>query len=137
MDLRFNRDEASEAEIKTEVKAALQMFEDAKNTSPLLRRFLSSLSDVLRKHKVHFTDPSAMRTNSIAGFTHEITLDTFNNPSDYDQMQYTQLGMEIQDQGIALETSFDESWQIAMQGEQSPDSLTWDNMFSTLDSRPL
>lgn len=45
MDLCFNREQADEAEAKAEVKAALQMFENARNASPLLDRFLSSLSD--------------------------------------------------------------------------------------------
>ncbi|TKA53023.1 hypothetical protein B0A49_13827, partial [Cryomyces minteri] len=110
---------------------------DARNASPLLGRFLSSLSDVLRKHKVHLTDPSTLATNNVAGFAHEIMLDAFNNPSDDNQMQSTQLGLDMQDPGVALDTSFDEFWQIAMQGEPNPDSLTWDNLFSALDSRPL
>ena len=137
MDLCFNRDEVDEAEVKAEVKAALQMFGDARNTSPLLGRFLSSLSDLLLQHKVHLTDPSSSTTNNVAGFAHEIMLDAFKNPSDDDQMQSTQLGLDIQDPGFALDPSFDEIWQTAMQGEPNPDSLTWDNLFSTLDSRPL
>ena len=130
MDLCFNQDEADEAKIKAEVKAALQMFEDSRKASPLLGRFLSSLSDVLRKHKVHLSNPSTLATN-------EIMLDAFNNPSDDDQMQSTQIGMEMQDPGVPLDTFFDDFWQIAMGGEPNPDSLIWDNLFSALDSRPL
>ena len=89
------------------------------------------------KHKVHLTDPLTLATNNIAGFANEIMLDAFNNHSNDDQMQFTQLGLDMQDPGVALNTSFDEFWQIAMQGEPNPDSLTWDNLFSALDSRPL
>jgi len=137
MDLCFNRDEADEAEIKTEVEVALQMFEDASNVSPLLGRFLSSLRDVLRKHQVQLTDPLMIATDSVAEFSHDITLAAFNNPSNYDQVQFTRLGLGIPDSDAALNASFDEFWQIAMQGEPNPDLLTWDNLFSALDSRPL
>ena len=137
MDLCFNRDEADEAEIRAEVNAAFQMLEDARNASPLLGRFLGSLSDVLRKHKVHLTDQSTSATNNVAGFANEIMLDAFNSPSDDDQMQSTLLGLDMQESGVTLDTSFDEFWQIAMQGEPNPNLLTWDNLFSALDSRPL
>ncbi|KAF4633565.1 hypothetical protein G7Y89_g4544 [Cudoniella acicularis] len=145
MDLCFNRDEADEGAIKGEVKAALEMFEDRRNVSPLLGRFLGSLSEVLVKHEVQLTDSSTLAINSsdnVVGFTpHESMVDVFNNPSNFGdvQMQFTQqLGLDMGDSGVvALDTSFDEFWQTAMQGETNPDSLTWDNLFSALDSRPL
>lgn len=137
MDLCFNKGEAEEAEIKTEVKAALQMFKEASNISPLLGRFLSSLEDVLRKHNIKLMEPSTTTSDNVAGFAGDITLDGFNNPSTDEQMQFTQLGLDMQDPGFALNTSFDEFWQIAMQDEPNPDSLTWDNLFSALDSRPF
>jgi hypothetical protein len=137
MDLCFNRDEANEGEIKREVKAALQMFEGSRDASPLLRRFLSSLSDVLRKHKVQLTDPSTLATNNVAGSTDEVMFDSFNNASDTDQMNSLPLGFDMQDPGTFLNTSFDEFWEIAIQGEPNPDSLTWDTLFSDIDTRPL
>jgi len=138
MDLCFNRDQADEAEIKAEVKVALQMFEHSRNASPLQTRFLNSLSDVLRKHKVQLSEPSILATNNSTDFSHEMMLDNFNNPPDEDQMQLTQLELNMQDPDISLNTSFDEFWQIAVQGDAHPDSLTWDNLFSALDSeRPF
>lgn len=140
MDLCFNRDETDETdetEIKAEVKAALQMFEDASNVSPLLRRFLSSLRAILCKHRVHLTDPLALATDNIAGSAHDIMSDASNKPSQDGQMQFNQLGLDMEDPGVALNASFDEFWQIAMLGAPDPDSLTWDNLFSALGSQPL
>jgi hypothetical protein len=115
MDLCFNRDAADASVIKGEVREALKMFEDATYASPLLERFLGSLREVLGRYGV-VLDDSALDGD--------------------EQMQTTPQGL---DQGTALpmDTSFDDFWQIAMQGEQNPDSLTWDNLFSALDSRPL
>ena len=137
MDLCFNRDEANAAEIKEEVKAALQMFEDARNASPLPSRFLSSLSDVLRKYNVHLMDPLAFTTSDMADSPHDHLLDAFSNPSEHDQSEPSHFELDMQDPNLPLDTSFEEFWQIAMQGETNPDSITWDNLFSTLDSRPL
>ncbi|MCJ1386083.1 hypothetical protein MMC17_009208 [Xylographa soralifera] len=136
MDLCFNRDEADEAEIKAEVRAALQMFEDTRGASPLLGRFLSSLRDILRKHKVYLTDPMTSTTNQVANFVNETNTDAFNPPDD-DQMQFTQLGMDAHDPGANLDTSFDEFWQSVIQSEPNLDLHAWDDLFSALDTRPL
>ncbi|KAE8440763.1 hypothetical protein EG329_006598 [Mollisiaceae sp. DMI_Dod_QoI] len=139
MDLCFNRDEADGREIKEEVKEALQMFEDAEDASPLLGRFLSSLKDVLRKHEIQLSDPSTAASNNsnIVGFGDEIMLDAFDSSANDDQGQSFQFGTSIQNPGMDLNSSFDDFWQFAMQGEPSHDSLTWDNLYSALDSRPL
>lgn len=137
MDLCFNRDEAEEPEIKAEVNEALQMFGDSSSLSPLLGRFLNSLKDVLWKHKVHLTDPLALAAHNVANFADDIMLDTFNNRANDDEMQSTLSGPDMVDPSVPLSTSFDEFWQIAMQGEPNLDLLTWDNLFSTLDSQSL
>jgi hypothetical protein len=113
MDLCFNRDAADASVIKAEVREALRMFEDATYASPLLERFLGSLREVLGRYGV-VLDDSALEV--------------------HEQMQTTQQEL---DTGMPMDTSFDDFWQIAMQGEQNPDSLTWDHLFSALDSRPL
>jgi hypothetical protein len=132
MDLCFNRDENDEAEIKGEVKRALQMFEDGKEKSPLLARFLGSLKDVLGKHKVQLTDLPMVpiRTESSASLGNEMVLDGLDTNSMLDS-----LGM--QDSGFVFDASFDEFWQAAMQGEMNSDQLTWDNLFSELDGQPI
>ncbi|CZR68279.1 uncharacterized protein PAC_18178 [Phialocephala subalpina] len=140
MDLCFNREQADEEEIKAEVKTALKMFEDTSNPSPLPGRFLSSLSDVLLKHEVHLTDPTSNNV-TVAGFAEEMILDTPNtcNPLDEDQIQFPQLGLDMQDPSVTLDASasFDEFWQNAMQSEHDLDSHAWDDLFSGLDSRHI
>ena len=136
MDLCFNKDETGEADIKSEVKAALQMFEESQNASPLLGRFLSSLSEVLQKHKVHLTETSTMTPNDVAGSANQVMLGSAN-PADGSQMQATELGMDMQDLDVAFDTSLEDFWQSVMHGDPNLDSFTWDNLFSTLDSRPF
>jgi hypothetical protein len=117
MDSCFNRDETDEAEIKTEVKAALRMFESARDVSPLLGRSLSSLDDMLQKHNVHLNDTGTSRND--------------------DQMQFTQHDPDLHLPGATLDTSLDQFWQIAVQSDPNLHSLAWNNLFSALDSRPM
>ncbi|KAH8678657.1 hypothetical protein BGZ60DRAFT_248178 [Tricladium varicosporioides] len=138
MDICFNRHAADEAEIKIEVKAALEMFEDGKHASPLLNRFLGSLRDVLQKHDVQFTKPPVSTTeNNAASFASENMFNAFNDSANEIRMPSTQFEMNVQDPDMALDPSFDDFWQLAMQSEQTGDALMWDNLFSSLDSRPM
>jgi hypothetical protein len=125
MDLCFNKDKAYEAEIKAQVKSALLGFENRKYPSPLVARFLDSLKDVLRKHKVQLQDQSIAATTGLNG-----------NSID-DQMLLAQLGEDMEVSDLGLDSSFDEFWEIAMLGDLDPDLLIWDNMFSSVDFRPL
>lgn len=134
MDLCFNRDEADEAEVRAEVKSALQMFKDARNASPLLAQSLTSLSDVLRQHKVHLADQSITANSNSVGLAPDETMcDAFNDPSNTDQ----QLGLVAEDPGVTYNTQFEYFWQSALVEELNTDTLSWDNLFSALDSRPL
>lgn len=135
MDLCFNRDKTDEVQIKAEVKAALQMFEHARDSSPLVGRFLSSLSDILKKHKVRLAYPFAMVANNVASAASAEVIRVSNNAQDEYQMQYAGLGRDIQDPANSLDPSFDEFWQMAIQYDSTMDSLAWDNLLSVLDSR--
>ncbi|KAF8847308.1 hypothetical protein BDZ45DRAFT_699308 [Acephala macrosclerotiorum] len=143
MDLCFNKEEGDEEGMKAEVKAALEMFEDSRHASPLLGRFLSSLSDVLLKRKVQLTDSSTTANNGVtnADIAEEMMLDhsSMNELSYEDQMQFHQFGLDMENPNIILDASasFDEFWQNAMQGEPNLDSNAWDDLFSGLNSRPI
>lgn len=130
MDLCFNRDEADEVQIKGEVKRALQMFEDGKEISPLLGRFLGSLKDVLGKHKVQLIDLPMVSVEHAVNAGAGMVLDGLNTNSMLDL-----LGM--QDSDFVFDASLDEFWQAAMQGETNSDQLAWDNLFSELDGQPI
>lgn len=128
MDLCFNKDAMDAAEVKAELQRSLQIFQNAQSSSPLLARFMGSMDDVLRKHKVQLAAPSTSEHQEGVGNPEEMVLDPFITPSGNDQIQYT-LGMDMSD------ASFDEFWQAAMQDTPNLDSLAWDNIFSVLDSR--
>ncbi|KAI0381142.1 hypothetical protein F5Y04DRAFT_255851 [Hypomontagnella monticulosa] len=135
MDLCFHRGDVDEAKIKTEVKAALQKFEDAKDVSRLPRRFLSSLCDILYKHKVYFTEPPAPTDDNTVISANKTRLNAFDLPDDT-HMQSTQFELDTHDSTVP-DRSFDEFWQFATESEPNLDSLTWDNLFSALDTRPM
>lgn len=136
MDLCFNRDEADEAEIKTEVRNGLQMLEDTKNVSPLLSRFSSSLCHILQKHNVYLAGSLTSTSDQVASFDHGTNPEA-SVASDVDQMQSIDLDLDVHDPGVPFDISFDECWQNAIQSEPSLDLLAWDNLFSAADSRPL
>lgn len=59
MDLCFNKtdgDEQQDANRRAEVMEALRLLGDAKDRSPVAKRFLDSLMDVMKKHKVRLFD---------------------------------------------------------------------------------
>lgn len=135
MDLCFNKYEADEAEIKADVRTALKKFEDTRGISPLAGRFLSSLCDILRKHKVYLTNSPTLTpsfASGSAGITRPGAMDFVHD----EQMQFNQSELGIYGSNVSLDASFDEFWQFAT-SEPNLDSMTWDNLFSALDSRPI
>ncbi|KAI1135480.1 hypothetical protein F5Y05DRAFT_421424 [Hypoxylon sp. FL0543] len=136
MDLCFNRDEVNEAEIKAEVRRVLQRFEETKQMTPLPGHFLGFLYKILRKHTVYLGEPSGRAFQEDAGFTHEARLDAFDLSSD-NQVQYNQISMDTPEPEVVPEISFDSFWDFASQSEPNLDSLTWDNPYASLDTRPL
>ncbi|KAE9363025.1 hypothetical protein N431DRAFT_489964 [Stipitochalara longipes BDJ] len=141
MDLCFNREEPDGAEIKIELKKALQLFAKARNASPLLIKFLASLEEVLRKHGIQLGDASTSSLvndeNDTAGLENGIVSDAFNGSTGGEQLQFLHTQLESQDSDMAFNAPFDEFWMLAMQGESTADSIAWDNLFSALDSRLL
>lgn len=126
MDLCFNKNEVDEAEIKGDVKAALQIFEDARDASPLFNRCLSSLGAILQKHKVYLTDDLRCMTYNNAFGT------SVDAP-----VELTQSDGQEHNRSVALDASLDKFWEMAFQGEPNIDSLAWDNLFSAIDTRPM
>ncbi|KAI1774854.1 hypothetical protein F4818DRAFT_441679 [Hypoxylon cercidicola] len=134
MDLCFNRDEVDEAEIKADVRTALKKFQDNRGVSLLPGRFLRSLCDILRKHRVYLAVPQTLTSNG-GEFTYETRLGEVGGL--VDQVQSAEYGADVQGSDVAVDPSFDEFWQFVVESEPNLDSTPWDNMFSALDSRPL
>ncbi|KAI1085937.1 hypothetical protein F5B19DRAFT_487838 [Rostrohypoxylon terebratum] len=135
MDLCFNKDEVDEVQMKMEIQTALKEFEDARRRSSHPGRFLGSLCEIMRKHNVYLVEPPATVDSSVPQFVSEDIPDAFGFAND--QMQPNQVGLEMNSLDVAMDTSFDDFWNFASQAEPNLDSLTWDNLFSTLDTRPI
>ncbi|KAI1747076.1 fungal-specific transcription factor domain-containing protein [Xylaria castorea] len=135
MDLCFNRVDADYDERKKEVFKTLQMLAGARTISPLLDRSLNSVVEVLRKHKVWLSEQSLTSDSpqNSANQPYEVNLYGFEG-SDANLLQHN---MEIGEGALAIVPSINDFWHSANQFEMEFDSTTWDNLFSTLDSRPF
>lgn len=136
MDLCVNKDQADDGAIKEEVKAGLQMFEDAQDVYPLLGRFISSINGILRKHKVYLTDLPSTSSDRCVRSGDAVDSRPFG-PTDGEHLQLSNLQLDMTDLSDIPELTFDEFWERTMQVEPNDEVLAWDDMFSTLDSRPL
>lgn len=135
MDLCFNKDEADEVQMKMEIQTALKEFEDARRRSAHPGRFLGSLCEIMRNHNVYLVEPPAPVDNGIPNTVFEDVPNDFGFVSG--QVQPSQVGLEMNVPEVVMDTSFDDFWNFASQAEPNLDSLTWDNMFSALDTRPI
>ena len=136
MDLCFNKDKADHEQRKVEVRTALQMLEGARNISPLLGRSLDSLWEILWKHEVPLID--------MASSTTKYATAPSEYPADYSQdlledvdLLSARFEAGVHDPMVGVDTSFDEFWQLAGETTTDIDLVSWDKLFSALDSRPF
>ncbi|KAI0438328.1 fungal-specific transcription factor domain-containing protein [Xylaria telfairii] len=135
MDLCFNKSEADHNARKREVLITLEMLDGARTLSPLLNRSLNSVVEVLQKHQVLLSEDGLVGSNSqkSAQQPHEV------NPYPFESAEVNpfQHDWETGEGTFAITPSINEFWQNANQFEMEFDSTTWDDLFSTLDSRPF
>jgi hypothetical protein len=113
IDLCFNQT-LDQANVKTLVSMAFRNLQEAAEVSPLLRKSLKTLKDMLRRHDAWTGETSAVNDMEIG-------------PVQLEEMS------GIHDPGAWL-SSFQDIW------ESNGDELVlgdWDNLFSSLDSRPF
>ncbi|KAJ3545166.1 hypothetical protein NM208_g2649 [Fusarium decemcellulare] len=127
MDLCFNKGEADE-DRKTELGAALQMLDDDKDASPLVLRSLNVIRGILQKHKIVLPNPANMLNHHVADTAEGI---------DVGQGDVLMQPAQLEGAFEYSNTPFGEFWQSAMQSETDFDTITWDNLFSAVDSRPF
>ncbi|PIA93035.1 hypothetical protein CB0940_04805 [Cercospora beticola] len=125
MDLCINRDEINGATL-VEVRESLQIMDDAKESSPIGRRFHESLLNVLRKHNVVLPNTTQQAhslgpTETAANGSNGISVDLPNGFP----------GMEAND------IDFDSMWQDFMNAGPTLDAQTWDAILSDLDMQPI
>jgi hypothetical protein len=132
MDLCINQDVPGEEGRKAEVKATLEMLEGARNISPILGRSLDSLYEVLKKYNVSLSANVSPDSKEVPETVLEPEIGDFD-PLYHVYMQSTQLGIH----GLSPGTNFDEFSQNSTQFETDLSLITWDNLFSAVDSRPF
>lgn len=133
MDLCINKDVPCEEGSKEEVKATLEMLEGARNISPILGRSLDSLYDVLKKYNISLSANVSSDSKEVPETAPETEIGDFD-PLYHVYMQSTQLGLCELSPG----TNFDGfSQNLTPPFETDLSLITWDNLFSAVDSRPF
>ncbi|KAI0974089.1 fungal-specific transcription factor domain-containing protein [Xylaria arbuscula] len=133
MDICFNKNAADHDERKREVSLTLRILDSARTISPLLDRSLNSVAEVLRKHDVRLSGDTLTGESPQTG-----SAQLFDDVFEDAEVEHAQHDLEIGDDGaFAIPPFINEFWQSASQFEMELDSTTWDNLFSTLDSRPF
>lgn len=143
MDLCFNKDEVQEEERKTEVWEACRMLEAIKEHSSTAAKFLDSMTDVLRKYKVHLTNPEPSNTHNgedqtLSAATTVVpptsgsdgaTQQMFDDaPTTWDQTLQ-------KDPSLTIDSDFEQVLQSYIELGPSLDMPNWDSLFSDLDSK--
>ncbi|KAM0810362.1 putative C6 zinc finger domain [Seiridium cardinale] len=131
MDLCFNQNEADADERKAEVGDVMRALELERHISPLLDQSLNSLNDILQKHSVQLLDPVA------SGTDRSLDSGRVNASDETSPLHPAPLEEGINEDWLNMYPSFNEVWQTANQTEMGFDSVTWDDIFSTFDSRPF
>jgi len=124
MDLCFTRQEESDDVRRQEVIYACKALESTKTTSALASKFLSSLTDVLRKHKINL------------GPQNELKGDFSNDPNFAMHGQSIKILQNHATQPIQP-FQLDDAWQDWLsQGAnfEHMESTNWDSLFSDLDN---
>ncbi|KAI1734044.1 fungal-specific transcription factor domain-containing protein [Xylaria scruposa] len=135
MDLCFNRNDVDYDEKKREVFNTLQTLASARTISPLLNRSLNSVIEVLRKHNIWLSgqDLTSGHPQNSAQQSNRVSSYCFEDPGTHS----LQHNLEIGGDTLAATPSINDFWQSTDQREMEFDSATWDDLFSTLDSRPF
>lgn len=118
MDLCFNKtdgDEQQEAARRAEVMDACRLLEEAKDRSPVAKRFLDSLMDVLKKHKVRL----------------------FDTTTDTEQVVLPALPTAVSefDPTGTAQSEFEEIWQSYIEHGPTMDLPDWAELFDDLQTQ--
>ncbi|KAH8645502.1 hypothetical protein BX600DRAFT_165697, partial [Xylariales sp. PMI_506] len=136
MDLCFNRDVIDADARRLEVKTALEMLECSKDASPLIVRSLSSVYEILERHKIRLFE----QESSIASMEPPSSLRSrAERPSLIQNipMEPSERSIDTGTPYPTLDTSFDEFWDLVAHTEPDFDADDWDALFSALNARPF
>lgn len=137
MDLCFNKIEGMEAERKAEVARACAMLEESSSQSIMAAKYLNSLMDILRKHKIRvmnegltygdMANPRYLLSTSEPVYKSSEALLSMNMLDD--MATSTQINSNTMEP-----LDFDQLWQSYVEMGPSFDVPDWDQIFSELDS---
>ena len=140
MDLCFNKVEGQDEERRTEVLNACKVLERAREQSAMASRFLDSLLDILRKHKIRLPINSAglieVSSEGAAAATAPATYtpSSMDTTSSYEMIQGDNAWKPGADKSLNDGPGFDDVWQnYAEQGENF-DELDWEHLLSDINT---
>lgn len=132
-DMCFNRGHGDDEERQSEVIEALKILEEAKGRSRMVGKFVESLEDVLRRHKVHLLNRP--RIGDDLGCSN-----TQTNQSHADLQTTESMGVNTSNPWETLEdpmsypSEFDSVWRDYVQLGPVLQMPEWDSLFSDLDN---
>lgn len=127
MDLCINRDISAGATL-SEVREGLRVMEDARDSSPMGRRFHESLLNILRKHNVHLPTIDAAPPTNNPHIVQSSTNGLMNVPADP-----MSVDLSIPSAGFV----FDGMWQDFLNSGPTLNPQEWDALLSDLDMQPM
>jgi len=132
-DLCFNRGLGDDEERHSEVIEALKILEEAKNRSQMVGKFVESLEDVLRRHKVHLLNRPPVSDDP--GYPNTQTSQTNVDLQVADATKTnTSNPWDTLDDPMTYPSEFDSVWRDYVQLGPVLQMPEWDNLFSDLDN---
>ncbi|KAB8304590.1 hypothetical protein EYC80_003968 [Monilinia laxa] len=138
MDLCYSKKSSNYTKHREELTEAIRILEEAKHESETAKRFLDSLTHVLRKHEVSPASKAAEQlpitpNTAFTGLQPHGDLPLPLSPSSLVGANDIILGDPMYTNGEDVSTYFNELAQTFEQGTEAG-SLDWNNMFSGIDS---
>jgi hypothetical protein len=127
MDLCFNSHEIDNSVRKEEVQAALRMLDEDAGASTIISQLLNSLRQVLHRHNINLPVPEV---------THDSNKNLDSSASTISDSTQLQFGIP-ENAFYSAHDSFNGFLELAMQTDATSDATIWDNVFSSMDTRPF
>lgn len=129
MDLCFNRVQGEDEERRSEVMTACRMLEEAKDRSPIAKKFVESLIKVLRKHKVKLDNGALLEKGALEGAVLELGSEAIEEA----HPGYSNGTPDSFDALPPSSYDFEEIWQSYMNYGQDLEVPNWEQLFHDME----